>query len=807
MPSETAKKICDAIEGKLQSYFGLPLHRARKEEVFKAAVLAVRDISLLRYVRGNERSERFQERNVHYLSIEVLLGRMLEKTAFNLGILEPLREAFSELGYEADEVFDVEEDAALGNGGLGRLAACYLDAMASQGIPGDGYSLLYEHGIFKQRIAGGAQVELPELWRHVNDVWFVENPDEAYTVRFGGTLDYQWRNERLQVNYIDAVEVCAVPFDIPMPGYENGRVNRLRLWNAETADLIDMELFAKGDYTGALERRVRAESLTKVLYPEDSHHEGKMLRLKQQYFFVSATAQDLVRRHREEYGTLRNFHRKHIIQINDTHPALIIPELMRILLDDEGYSWDDAWRIVSRSVAYTNHTVMQEALETWPQDYIAVLLPRIWDILRRMNRLIEKEIEDFFPGDETKRRELSAIYGGQVRMANLLVMAGAYVNGVSGLHTEILKRDVFRHAYSMYPQKFVRVTNGIDHRRWLPQANPGLHDLIKELIGDSYLRHPSELERLTAFIDDGATLSELERIKAENKQRFAKYCQGTMGISINPHSIFDVQVKRIHEYKRQLLNVLHIISLYHRLKADRSIDILPHTFVFGGKAAPGYHMAKQIIRLVTSLSAFIAADPDVKDRLAVVFLPNYRVTVAERLIPATELSEQISLAGTEASGTGNMKFMLNGAITIGTLDGANVEMCEQVGAENMFLCGMRAEEVIELNRAGYDPRKIHNDSAEIRAVLDRIRSGFSDGADFSDIVSSLLEGGDRYRLLRDFESYRDAQSLADRLYHDRTAWNRKSLLNIAKAGYFSADRSILEYAERIWEIVPYTELS
>ncbi len=800
MTNYARAEIIEAIEGKLRRNFGCELEEAGAEKVFKACALVMRDIMSNKLVDTEARLEESENKQVHYLSLEFLLGRSLEKNAFNVGMLELITGAIKELGFDPDEFFEVEPDAALGNGGLGRLAACYLEAMTTQGIPATGYSILYEYGIFKQKIIDGEQQELPDKWLDIDDVWLLRDFDSSYIVRFGGSVEYDWQEGRMVPRYIGSSDVRATPADMLISGYSNDTVNRLRLWTASAATDMDMSLFSQGQYLKALEDKAMAEVITKLLYPEDNHYEGKMLRLRQQYFFVSATVQDIVAKHRAKYGTLKNFHEKHILQINDTHPTFVIPELMRILMDEEGYGWEEAWEIVKKSVAYTNHTVLSEALECWPQPLVQSLVPRIYDITLEIDRRFNEEIDRFYGGyDDSKRRILSVLYGGQVRMANLCVAACCSINGVSALHTEILKKNVFKDAYEMFPEKFVNVTNGIDHRRWLAQANPGLTSLVTELIGDGFYINAGELKGLEKYADDRTVQKRLDEIKLENKKRMAKYIKEANGIVVDPASLFDVQVKRLHEYKRQLLNVMHIVHLYNRIKSDPSIDMQPHTFIFGAKAAPGYYVAKEIIHLINSVADHINSDPEVKDRIKVVFLENYRVSLAEMLMPASELSEQISLAGMEASGTGNMKFMINGGLTIGTMDGANVEICDRVGRENMFIFGMTAGEVEELGRHGYNPVALYDNDLEIKAVIDRIRAGFKDGVNYTGLMQSLLFD-DRYRLLADFESYRAAQERAVATYADREKWNRMSVINIANAGYFAADRSVKEYAEKIWHV-------
>ena len=811
MHNYTKKELVTLITGKLRRNFGRDVEEATTLHMFKACALVLRDIMSERQMATEDAVNDKHLRQVHYLSLEFLMGRSLMKNAYNLGLLPQLRQAIEALGFDAAELFEAEPDAGLGNGGLGRLAACYLDSMTTLEIPATGYSICYELGIFKQKIVDGQQVELPDNWLGMGDAWLIPKMDEVEQVRFGGKIEDEWDSEgRHHVKHTGYDTVLAIPRDMEISGYGTEHTNVLRLWDAKSPTPVDMTLFSSGQYLKAVEQRAMAESISKVLYPEDNHYEGKSLRLKQQYFFVSATLQSIVRKHRAEYGTLRNFHQKHVIQINDTHPTLVIPELMRILLDEEGYGWDEAWYITTHTVAYTNHTVMAEALERWPQQLIESLVPRVWQILREISNRYQDALTSYFHGDLSKVAGMAIIWGGEVRMANLCICACFAVNGVSALHSEILKKEVFHEAYIRQPEKFKNVTNGIDHRRWLSECNPQLDALVRECTGgDDYLLKPETLSKLERFQDDSGVLDRLEKIKAENKRLFAAWAQRECGVCLNTDAVFDVQVKRLHEYKRQLLNVLHIISLYQRIKADPHFEFTPRVYLFGAKAAPGYAVAKQIIRLINSVSNMVNADPVCKDRLQVAFLENYRVSLAEKLMPASEISEQISTAGKEASGTGNMKFMMNGAVTIGTLDGANVEMYERLGDENIFLFGLKAHEVAEMKQRGYRAYEYYMHNPELKAVLDLINAGFGDGVDYSDITKRLLFGNggmaDEYMLLADFESYRDAQRRAGEAYQDRRRWNRMSLLNIARSGIFAADRSIRDYARDIWK-VPVREI-
>ncbi|MCI8594623.1 MAG: glycogen/starch/alpha-glucan phosphorylase [Oscillospiraceae bacterium] len=803
-PTLEKAELRSRIEGKLRRTFGCDVSEAGREQVFKAAALVVRDLMTANRIEKRAGGDA-GKRQVHYLSMEFLMGRSLMKNAYNLGVLEPLSAAIEDMGFSAADLFEAEPDAGLGNGGLGRLAACYLDAMTTLEIPATGYSICYELGIFKQKIVDGQQVELADHWLHLGDAWLITRMDETEEVRFGGTVQERWEDGRAHMELVGYTPVLAVPRDMEISGYETDCTNTLRLWDAKSAVPADMSLYSRGEYLKAVEQQAMAEVIAKVLYPDDNHYEGKSLRLRQQYFFVSATVQSIARKHRARYGTLRNFHQKHVIQINDTHPALVIPELMRILLDEEGMGWDEAWHIVTHTVAYTNHTVLTEALERWPQDLVEHLLPRIWLILREISDRYERELTERFCGDKSKVEPMAIIWDGGVRMANLCVTACFAVNGVSELHSDILKNDLFREAARLRPAQFHNVTNGVDHRRWLAQVNPGLHSLICGLIGDGYLLRPDDLKGLERYAGDSAVLETLAAVKRENKAAFAAWCRRSCGVELNTEAMFDVQVKRLHEYKRQLLNAIHITYLYERLHADPHFDFTPRTFLFGAKAAPGYAVAKEIIRLLNSLSAAVNADPLCKDRLQVVFLENYRVSMAEALMPAAELSEQISTAGKEASGTGNMKFMMNGALTIGTLDGANVEMHNRLGDGNMFLFGLTADEVAACCRQDYRPYDRYIQNEWLHMALDRLTVGFGDGVSYKSLTDRLLFGAggsaaDEYMLLADFESYRAAQERAGEAYRNAECWNAMALRNIARSGVFAADRAVGDYAGDIWRV-------
>lgn len=723
-----------------------------------------------------------------------------------MGIVKEVTKAVESFGVSMEEIYAFEPDAGLGNGGLGRLAAAYMDALTSRGYAASGFSILYDYGIFKQVIVDGWQLEQPDTWiKNGGDVWLAPRLEEVYQVKFGGVVDQTWQDGKLTVNQRDCTIVNAVPFDMNISGYDTQAVNRIRLWHSEAPQDFDMSMFSRGEYVKASAAKAMAESINKVLYPADDHIEGKSLRLKQQYFFVSASIQSILRRHLKTNPSLDNLADCVAIHINDTHPTLCIPELMRLLLDEYGYSWEKAWDITTHTISYTNHTVMAEALEKWPQDLFARLLPRIFQIVHEINKRFCDELWAFYPNNWDTVTYNAILSNGQIKMANLCLATAHTINGVSALHSEILKNDVFKDYYRMHPEKFTNVTNGITHRRWVEQANPRLAKFINELIGDSWLKDADNLQELQKFMGDKQALARLEKIKRANKEDLAKFILEQNHVQVDPDSIFDVQVKRLHEYKRQLLNALNILDLYFRLKENPNLDIQPRTFIFAAKAASAYYMAKQIIRFICTLGDVINNDPDINGKIKVVFLENYRVTLAEMIMPASEVSEQISLAGKEASGTGNMKFMINGALTIGTLDGANVEIHENVGDENMFLFGLLAEQVEEMWRNGYNPSHYYQTNPRIKRLIDGLRQGLG-GVSFSEIADSLTigRGGqpDGYMVLADFDSYSAAQERVDATYKNREQWNRMSLINISKAGFFAADRAVEEYAQRIWGLKP-----
>ena len=788
-----------AIADKLCAQFSVSPDVATEEQVFQASAIVLREL-MSRFLAIED--PRRAEKEVHYMSMEFLMGRSLMEKAYNLGVDQALIGALEDLGFNASDVFEAEPDAGLGNGGLGRLAACYMDSLASLGLAGTGYSICYELGIFKQQFKDGRQTEVADNWRTASESWLIPRYEDSVEVRFGGQIAQHWDSlGRYRAEHTGYTAVIAIPRDMLISGYGEQSVNTLRLWDAHSPNSLDMYLFSEGEYMKSLEPRTMAEVITKVLYPADDHIEGKRLRLKQQYFFVSASAQDIVRKHIRKWGDIRSFSAHHIIQINDTHPAMIIPELMRIFMDEHNLGWDDAWDLVRNSVAYTNHTVMSEALEKWPQDLIQTLLPRLWEIMCEINKRWRDYLVQSFGWDERVGRNL-IIRDGQVHMANLCLSACRMVNGVSRLHGEILRKDLFRDVCSLRPDRFTHVTNGIDHRRWLGQINPGLHGLITELLGgDEYLLQPDKLADLRAFEQDGEVLARVNAIKRENRQRFSAFLKyNGSDIVLNPDAMMDVQIKRLHEYKRQLLCAMSIASLQLQLHDNPNLDFVPRSFVFGAKAAAGYKTAKRIIELLLSMQKDINSDPLCRDRLQICFVENYRVSAAEAIVPAADVSEQISTAGKEASGTGCMKLMMNGAVTIGTLDGANVEMYERLGDENMFLFGLHTDEIEALRKRGYDPAGIANNDPELSRVLRRFSEGFSDGKSYSDLVSGLKYGGDPYMLIADYRAYVECR---DRLYAriaDDRERARLGLVNTAESGFFAADRAIREYADRIWKL-------
>ena len=797
----TSKEFQKEIVSTLARYFGVKQEEATKQQIYQSVCIVVREKLTQARATFKKTVREKNAKQVYYMSMEFLLGRSLKNHIFNMGIMSEVENAVKELGFDMQEIYELEPDAGLGNGGLGRLAAAYMDSLTSLGYAASGFSIMYDYGIFKQIIVDGWQLEQPDDWLKMGSVWLNPRMQDIYEVNFGGTVEQTWENGNLKVRIKEPMTVLAVPYDLNVSGYETSAVNRLRLWSAKAPMDFDMTMFSRGEYVKATAAKAMAESISKVLYPADDHYEGKSLRLKQQYFFVSASIQSIIKRHLRTNPTLDNLGECAAIHINDTHPTLCIPELMRILLDEYGYSWEKAWQITQDTISYTNHTVMAEALETWPQSLFENLLPRIFQIISEINQRFCKELWEFYPNNWDAVSKNAILANTQVKMANLCLATSHTVNGVSKLHSEILKDDVFHDYYRMHPEKFTNVTNGITHRRWTSEANPEMAKLICELIGDKWLKEPQALEMLLKYKGDKHVLAKFAAVKRENKVRLANYIEKANGVTVDPDSIFDVQVKRLHEYKRQLLNALHILDLYYRLKENPDLDIKPRTFIFAAKAASAYYMAKQIIRLICMIGKMVNNDPDVKGKIKVVFLENYSVSLAEIIMPASEVSEQISLAGKEASGTGNMKFMINGAVTIGTLDGANVEIHEEVGDENIFLFGLLTEQVQELYRNGYNPSWYYQNNPSIKRVIDSLRAGIAE-VNFGEIADSLITGGDHYMCLADFDSYKEAQAKIDAAYRDKERWGRMSLVNTAKAGFFASDRAVKEYADRIWQIKP-----
>ena len=797
--SPSKKEVKENIKMKLSRYFGASPKEATREQVYKAVSMTVKDILTAKRGEFKEKVNEEGAKRVYYMSIEFLLGRSLKTNLCNLGLMDEYKDALAEYGVDLEDLFECEPDAGLGNGGLGRLAACFRDSLSSLDYPATGFSICYEYGFFKQMRVDGMQVELPDIWLPGGEVWLVPRTDRVYKVRMGGRVVEDWVDGHLNIRYEDCEEVEAVPYDMMISGADSKGVSRLRLWKARDIHNFNMGLFTQGQYTKAMEDSTNAEIISKVLYPSDNHTAGKLLRLSQQYFMVSASCQSIIRDHMAVYGTLDNFADKVAIHINDTHPALCIPELMRILIDDYFYSWDKAWEMVVKVCSYTNHTVMPEALEIWNEDLFGFKLPRLHMIIKEINERFCKEIwEHCMDWDKISR--MSIIGYGQVRMANLSIVGSHSVNGVSKLHSDILKASTFKDFYSVYPERFGNVTNGIAHRRWLCYSNPKLAGLIEDCIGDGYRHDPEQLENLKAFADNSEVLERLRAIKHQNKIEFSNKLNAKSGILLNTHSIYDVQIKRLHEYKRQLLNALNIIGLYLDLKENPNMDFQPQTFIFGAKAAPGYHMAKRIIKLIYQIGKEISMDPQIREKLAVVFLENYNVSMAEALIPAAEISEQISMAGKEASGTGCMKLMINGAMTIGTLDGANVEMLDAVGEDNMYIFGLTSEEVNDIWLRGYNSTEFYNNNERLARIINKLNVGFA-GESFADIARYLIANhgiSDPYMCLADFESYRTTHERAIRDYANKEKWNRMSLNNIASAGYFTADRCMRDYAGNIW---------
>ena len=798
------------IENYMKLLFRKPVEQATKQQLFQAVAYAVKDIVVDDWFETHKQYEEKDVKTVYYLSMEFLMGRALGNMIINLKQDKVVSEVLKEFGVDLDVIEDEEPDAALGNGGLGRLAACFLDSLSTLGYPAYGCGIRYKYGMFKQKIENGFQIEAPDDWLKDGNPFEMKRPEYSMQVKFGGHVavrkDENGRDQYVQENY---QSVMAVPYDIPVVGYGNRIVNTLRIWDAEAIDTFNLDSFDKGDYQKAVEQQNLARTICEVLYPNDNHVAGKELRLKQQYFFVSASVQRAVAKYMEKHDDIHGLPEKVCFQLNDTHPTVTVPELMRILLDEYNLEWEDAWGITTKTCAYTNHTIMSEALEKWPIDLFSRLLPRIYQITEEINRRFQNAIAEQYPGNFDKVKKMAIIYDGQVKMAHLAIAAGFSVNGVARLHTEILKNQELKDFYQMMPEKFNNKTNGITQRRFLLHGNPLLADWVTNKIGRGWFSDLSQINRLTPYADDARALREFMDIKYQNKIRLAKYIKKHNDVEVDPNSIFDVQVKRLHEYKRQLLNILHVMYLYNQLKENPDMDMVNHTFIFGAKASAGYRRAKAIIKLITSVADVVNNDVSIKGKIKVVFIENYRVSNAEIIFAAADVSEQISTASKEASGTGNMKFMLNGAPTLGTMDGANVEIVEEVGEENAFIFGLSSQEVIDFEQNGqYKPREIYESDADIKKVVDQLIDGTYSKGDtemFRELYSSLLdsngyERADQYFILKDFRSYAEAHKKVDTAYRDKEAWAKMALLNVAKCGKFSSDRTIEEYAKEIWKL-------
>ena len=804
------KEFIKCVKENVKTLYRKTMAEASEQEVFQAVSYAVKDVIIDNWLATQQTFDKEDPKMVYYMSMEFLMGRALGNNLINLTAYQEVKEALDELGFDLNTIEDQEPDPALGNGGLGRLAACFMESLATLGYPAYGCGIRYRYGMFKQKIKDGYQVEVPDNWLKNGYPFELRRPEHSFEVKFGGYVQAEpaenGRTKFIQKNY---QSVLAVPYDMPIVGYNNNMVNTLMIWDAEPMECFELDSFDKGDYRKAVEQENLARNLVEVLYPNDNHIQGKELRLKQQYFFVSASVQRAVARYKKYHPDIHKLYEKVTIQMNDTHPTVAVAELMRILLDDEGLTWDEAWAITTKTCAYTNHTIMAEALEKWPIEIFSRLLPRIYQIVEEINRRFLLEVEEEYPGNQYKKDKMAIIHDGQVKMAHLAIVAGYSVNGVARLHTEILKNQELKDFYELYPEKFNNKTNGITQRRFLYHGNPLLAEWVTNKIGNDWITNLSHMEKLAVYVDDPKAQQEFMQIKYQNKLRLAKYIQEHNGIEVDPRSIFDVQVKRLHEYKRQLMNILHVMYLYNKIKEHPEMDFYPRTFIFGAKAAAGYKNAKLTIKLINSVADVINNDASIDNKLKVVFIEDYKVSNAEWIFAAADVSEQISTASKEASGTGNMKFMLNGAATIGTMDGANVEMAEEVGKENMFIFGMSSDEVIahEQNR-DYNPMDIFNQDQEIRQVLMQLINGFYSGNDtelFRDLYNSLLntqctQYADTYFCLKDFRSYAEAQERVEKAYRDEKGWAKLVMLNVAHVGKFSSDRTIQEYVDDIWHL-------
>lgn len=795
-------------EVKISSMFAKSLDSASLLDKYVALASMIRDAINQRWIATNNTYLAKGEREVYYFSLEFLVGKFLENNLLYLGARDVCHQGLAELGIDLDELIEVEPDAGLGNGGLGRLAACFLDSIASMSLPGHGCGIRYKYGLFTQKIVDGYQVELPDNWLRDSNAWEIHKPDKAVIVKLNGRVEAVLTEDgESKFEHVDYIPVLAVPYDMPIIGYNNNTVSTLRLWSAEAIDVyFDFPSFSRGDYISAISNRYSVEAISEVLYPDDSNYQNRQLRLKQQYFFVSAGLQSIVRRYKNKICNIEKLAEYIVVHINDTHPALAVPELMRILIDEEGLGWDEAWKQTTNIIAYTNHTIMPEALETWPIEVFRSLLPRIMMIVEEINARFCEQLNKAYPDDADRVRRMAILSDGVVKMANLAVVGSFSVNGVAAVHSELLKTLVMRELYEFFPEKFGNKTNGVTHRRWLIKANPLLTKLLEETIGPYWIHKPERLQYLQQYKDDAGVLENLHKIKRSNKERLAAFIKKNVGIIVDPDSIFDVQVKRIHAYKRQLLNVLHIIHLYNRLCDDPGFDMAPRTFIIAGKAAPSYYFAKSIIKLINELADVVNNDPRIEGRIKLVFLENYGVQMAEHIFPASDVSEQISTASKEASGTGNMKFMMNGAVTIGTDDGANIEIRQLVGDNNFFLFGLSVKEVLDYYaNGGYSSSALLNSDARLGRIIRQLHGGFFTKVphdEFISIVRSLLAYNDEYFVLRDFDSYAEAQQKVDAAYKDRKRWQGMALQNIAYGGRFSSDYTIAQYARDIWRISP-----
>ena len=810
--SSAEERLRKEIVGKVERHFGKTMDEATPKMVYTACALTARDKIMEKWAKSHKVIKRDGNKKLYYLSFEFLMGRLFATNVLNLMLTDEYKNVISSLGYSMDDIVELENDAGLGNGGLGRLAACFIDSLTTMDLPAYGCTIRYEYGLFKQKIVDGYQIELPDPWLEDGNVWEIPRPEEAVEVKFGGQVYTDWYDGKFSFRYENSHTIIAMPYDVPLCGYDSKIINKLRLWSAKSPDNFDMKAFNSGDYMRAVEEKHLAEVISNVLYPEDNHTEGKELRLKQQYFLVSATLQWIVREFKDRNGNdFKKMPDKIVIHINDTHPTLAIPELMRILMDEEGLGWDDAWEIVTHVFAYTNHTVLSEAMEKWPLPMFKKVLPRIDMIVEEMNKRLMQYLESVYPNDPAKHKYMAIIADNQVFMANVCLATCFAINGVSKLHTEILEKDIFADYYRLNPGRFHAITNGITFRRWIMNCNPELTELITKTIGTDWLKNSDELKKLAPFAKDKAFAEQFDKTKRDNKLKLAEYIREHNHIDVNPDSIFDVQSKRLHEYKRQLMNILHIMAEYNRILGNPNLDYYPKTYIFGAKAAPGYTRAKLIIKLINSVADVINNDSRINGKIKVVFLENYSVSIAEKLIVAADISEQISTAGKEASGTGNMKFMLNGAITIGTLDGANVEMLEQVGEDNIYIFGLKADEVAARVRFNdnKEVRDIYSENQELRHVLEQLVDGtYSNESNqlFRDLYQTLLFGdygyADNYMVLRDFADYMETQHKLSELYKDRSKWLEKAIMNTAMSGFFSSDRTIKEYNDKIWKLTP-----